>query len=64
METPKTNAGRITERIMFKVREKLPEIETHEYNRTYEAVLAVLKEECIDAPQESFISLEEYIKSL
>ena len=32
----------MTEQIMFEVKERLPDIETHEYNRVYEACLAAL----------------------
>lgn len=39
MDTPKGISGRLTESIMSRVRERLPDIGTHEYNRTYEAVL-------------------------
>lgn len=42
MQTPNTEAGRLTEQVMAKVKAKLPDITTHEYNRTYEAVLEVL----------------------
>lgn len=42
MQTPNTPAGQTTERIMSKVRQKLPELPTHEYNRMYEACLEVL----------------------
>ncbi len=38
MEAPKGISGRLTESIMARVRERLPDIETHEYNRTWEAV--------------------------
>lgn len=43
METPDSKAGRLTERIMAEVKKRLPNIETHAYNRTYEAVLMVLE---------------------
>lgn len=43
METPKTNAGRLTERIMLSVRAKLPDIKPDQYNRIYESVLAELE---------------------
>lgn len=42
METPKTEAGRTTERIMLRVRSKLPDLPVYEYNRIYEAVLEEL----------------------
>ena len=42
MQTPNTNEGILTERIMGRVRQKLPDIQTNEYNRTYEAVLEEL----------------------
>jgi hypothetical protein len=48
METPKTEAGRVTERIMLRVRSKLPDLPTHEYNRTYEAVLEELRSQIPD----------------
>lgn len=35
---------------MAQVRKKLPDIKTHEYNRTYEAVYAVLEDEFMPAP--------------
>ncbi len=47
MQTPNNRAGRLTERVMAKVREALPELPTHEYNRTYEAVLEVLTAELV-----------------
>lgn len=43
MEPTKNTAGRLTEAIMARVKGRLPEISTHEYNRTYEAVLETLK---------------------
>jgi hypothetical protein len=42
MQTPDTKAGRLTELVMARVRGKLPELQTHEYNRVYECVLAEL----------------------
>lgn len=42
METPNTKAGKTTEMIMASVRAKLPDITTHQYNRTYEAVMEIL----------------------
>jgi len=42
MMTPDTKAGRLTDHIMARVRGKLPELPTHEYNRVYECVLAEL----------------------
>lgn len=42
MMTPETKAGRLTELVMARVRGKLPELPTHEYNRVYECVLAEL----------------------
>ena len=42
MKTPETKAGRLTELIMARVRGKLPELPTHEYNRVYECVLGEL----------------------
>lgn len=42
MQTPDTQAGFLTEKIMQRVKEKLPDIQVNEYNRTYEAVLEVL----------------------
>lgn len=42
MRTPDTKAGRLTELVMARVRGKLPELPTHEYNRVYECVLAEL----------------------
>jgi hypothetical protein len=42
MKTPETKAGRLTELVMARVRGKLPELPTHEYNRVYECVLAEL----------------------
>lgn len=38
METPKNEAGDITELIMESVKRKLPEIDTYTYNRVYEAI--------------------------
>lgn len=45
METPDTEQGRMTERVMARVREKLPLLVTHDFNRVYESVLEVLNEE-------------------
>jgi hypothetical protein len=45
MQTPNTQAGRLTEQIMASVTQKLPKLPTHEYNRIYEAVLGVLSEQ-------------------
>lgn len=42
MQTPETKAGRLTELVMARIRGKLPELPTHEYNRVYECVLAEL----------------------
>ncbi len=42
MKAPKTIAGRLTEAIMRRVDEKLPELTPHDYNRIFEAVLAGL----------------------
>ena len=42
MKTPETKAGRLTELVMARIRGKLPELPTHEYNRVYECVLAEL----------------------
>jgi hypothetical protein len=45
MNTPNTEAGRMTEKVMLEVKTRLPKIETHEYNRIYEAVNKVLSSE-------------------
>ena len=42
MKAPKTIAGQLTEVIMGRVDEKLPELTPHDYNRIFEAVLAGL----------------------
>ncbi len=42
MKCPKTISGRLTEAIMGRVRDKLPEITTHDYNRVCESILAGL----------------------
>ena len=42
MQTPNTKAGQLTELIMSRIRGKLPELPTHEYNRIYECVLGEL----------------------
>lgn len=42
METPKTLAGDLTERIMAAIRAKFPDMPTWEYNETYSAVLTTL----------------------
>ena len=42
MRTPNNIAGRLTEAIMGRVCEKLPDISTHDYNRICESVLAGL----------------------
>ena len=39
MKAPKTIAGQLTEAIMVRVDEKLPELIPHDYNRIFEAVL-------------------------
>jgi len=51
METPKNRAGKMTERIMWAIREHLktepaPQ-ENHHYNRVYEHVYRILREEGI-----------------
>ena len=43
MKTPETTAGYLTDHIMARVRSKLPELPTHEYNRIFEAVLSELQ---------------------
>jgi len=50
METPNTGAGQLTEKIMLRVRNKLPALTTREYNRIYEAVLDSVVAECRDIP--------------
>lgn len=50
MDTSKMPHGRLTDKIMLRVSDKLPELSTHEYNRTHEAVRASLIEECEDIP--------------
>lgn len=52
METLDTKAGNLTEKIMAKVVERLPNIQTHEYNRIYEAVLSVLSLEIPESETE------------
>lgn len=44
MKTPDTKAGEVTEDVMARVRRNLPQMETHEYNRTYEAVLEAMQQ--------------------
>ncbi len=46
METPKTQAGNLTERIMFQVTERVKDqqLTTFQYNRIYEVVLEALEE--------------------
>jgi hypothetical protein len=43
---------------MAKVRHKLPDIKTHEYNRTYEAVLEVLQELVTARERDAFLGKE------
>ena len=43
MQTPNTEAGRVTEDIMQEVLRRLPEITTGTYNPVYESVLAELE---------------------
>lgn len=45
MQTPNDEAGAKTERIMFAVKRRLPEIDVNTYNRVYEAVYEVLSSE-------------------
>ncbi|MCK9460604.1 MAG: hypothetical protein M0R80_13275 [Proteobacteria bacterium] len=45
MNTPDTNAGHLTEKIMSKIKEREPEMCTSLYNKIYESVLAVLDDE-------------------
>jgi hypothetical protein len=49
METPKNDAGRITERIMTAIYDHIkraePPQENHHYNRTYEKIYRILSEE-------------------
>ena len=42
MRCPNNISGRLTEAIMSRVREKLPDISAHDYNRVCESVLAGL----------------------
>ena len=42
MDSPKTISGRLTEAIMARVSEKLPDMSTHDYNRVWESVQAGL----------------------
>lgn len=46
METPKTPAGRLTEKIMLAIRDHIkrdpPPHESHHYNRAWEAVYHIL----------------------
>jgi hypothetical protein len=44
MQTPNNDAGLILEIIMARVKAKIPEIKTWEYNRTYSAVYEGLTE--------------------
>lgn len=49
METPKTKAGELTERIMYRAQEniehaKAGKLTTSQYNRIYEAVIETLEE--------------------
>lgn len=72
MKTPETKAGRLTELVMARVRGKLPELPTYEYNRVYECVLAELnchvlgetheipKRECSICKGNGFIDVEKY----
>ena len=53
MKTPETTAGYLTENIMCRVRSKLPELPTHEYNRIYEAVLGELQCHVLPERQEA-----------
>ena len=55
MQTPDTEAGRLTETIMAGVKRRVPEIKTHEYNRIYEAVLEGLMQH--DAAKETLLGL-------
>ena len=53
MQTPNTRAGELTEHIMCRVRSKLPELPTHEYNRVYEAVLGELQCHVLPEPTDT-----------
>jgi hypothetical protein len=48
MDFPNNEATRMTERIMARVKGKLPEMDTHNYNRTFEAVYEVLSEKNVE----------------
>jgi ABC-type sulfate transport system substrate-binding protein len=48
MDFPDNEATRTTERIMAKVKDKLPDIDVHNYNRTFEAVHEVLNEKNVN----------------
>lgn len=52
METPDTIAGRLTEKIMAKVRENLPLCATSDYNRIYESALEVLTTHLFDSDED------------
>lgn len=42
METPNTDAGRLTEVIMLAINAELPDLQTAKYNRVYSSVLSAL----------------------
>jgi len=54
METPDTRAGRFTAQAMRRVKKKLPEISTHDYNRVYEAVWETAIGEVIVTGEKNF----------
>lgn len=45
MNTPNTEAGRITEKIMLSIKAQLPDIKAVDYNRIYESVENTMKGE-------------------
>lgn len=45
MITPDTDIGRLTERIMLRVRDRMPELDTPSHDRMWESLHEVLSEE-------------------
>ena len=62
METPKTEAGRTTERIMEEVRKRLPNLDTNTYNRVWESCHKVLQGLSDDELSDAIMDAKEKVR--
>lgn len=63
MQTPPSEAGRLTELCMAKVRQQLPELSVHEYNLTYSAILEALEADAARKQAEASAVLPRLIRN-